>query len=59
MEVACTVSDADPRAEVEHHALFEYNVGEVKRRHQVRQGIFDEHSYLARQLSVFYQQAYL
>jgi hypothetical protein len=58
IEAALTIGNADPGVEDEGGALLRYN-SRVERCHRVHQWIFDELPYLVRQLSVFYQQAYL
>jgi hypothetical protein len=58
VEATRTVGDADLGAKDESRALVEHNAGEVDRRHQVLQWIFDEHPYLAHQLLVFYRHAH-
>jgi hypothetical protein len=57
VEAIQAIGDADLGAKDEGCALVEYGVGEVERYHRVLQWMLDEHTYLARQLSVFYRHA--
>ena len=58
VETTQTVGDANPRAEDGGGGLFKLCTVEVEGGHQIHQIDLDEDPYLARQLLVFYRQAY-
>jgi hypothetical protein len=58
VEATQTIGDSDLGAEDEIRALVEHSGGEVEGCHRVLRWIFDEHPYLAHQLSVFYRHAH-
>jgi hypothetical protein len=58
VETTRAVGDANLGAENERCALIEHGAGEAEKYHRVLWWMLDKHSYLARQLSVFYCQTH-